>query len=98
MITSNIDLLQLSAAQFEPLVGELFDVNEQALVLELIEVTRLQSPSPRSEPFSLVFRSSTHRLQQSTFRLTHLQLGSFDLFIVPIEPDANGSKYQAIFN
>jgi len=93
-----LDLATLSPEQFEPLVGTLFAVNDVADVLELVSVARLNSPSPRTQPFSLTFASRTHQLTQATFRLAHGELGGFDVFLVPLQPDARGGLYEAVFN
>lgn len=93
-----LDLMTLTPAHFEPLVGTRFAVAGQADVLELLEVVPLPSPSSRQQPFSLVFTSRTHRLAQASFPLAHAALGEFELFIVPIQPDARGPLYEAVFN
>jgi hypothetical protein len=93
-----LDLATLTPEQFDPLVGCAFSVNDIADVLVLLEVERLKSPSSRAQPFSLMFTSKTHRLTQSTFRLAHARLGEFDLFLVPLQPDARGALYQAVLN
>jgi hypothetical protein len=92
------DLASLTVEQFEPLVGDSFSVNDVDGVLELLAVERLRSPSPRAQPFSLLFTSRTHRLTQSTFLVAHAALGGFDLFLVPLQPDARGPLYEAVFN
>ena len=93
-----LDLATLTPEQFDPHVGTRFAVNDVADVLELVAVARLNSPSPRPQPFSLTFASRTHTLTQSTFRLTHAVLGTFDVFLVPLQPDARGGLYEAVFN
>ncbi|MBK7043615.1 MAG: hypothetical protein IPH50_07935 [Rhodanobacteraceae bacterium] len=93
-----INLATLTPEQFDPLVGTGFTVNGTPDVLILLDVQHLQSPSARAQPFSLTFTSRTHRLLQSTFRLVHPQLGEFDLFIVPLQPDARGPIYKAVLN
>ena len=50
------------------------------------------------QDFSLIFTSTTHRLTQATFRLTHPALGEIDVFLVPLQPDARGPIYEAVFN
>lgn len=79
---------------------------EHDFEVELIEAAQLSdSTSPplpagqsRRTPFSLVFRSAPSlRLPQSIYRLQHEQIGSFELFLVPIGPDQSGMRYQAIF-
>ena len=93
-----IDLAKLTPEHFDPLVGQDFAVNGIEGVLVLLEVERLKSPSSRAQPFSLLFTSKTHRLDQATFRMAHPVLGEFDLFIVPIIPDKHGARYEAVFN
>jgi hypothetical protein len=36
-------------------------------------------------------------LPQRIYRIEHATLGAFDLFLVPIGPDAQGLRYQAVF-
>ncbi|MGO9960811.1 MAG: DUF6916 family protein, partial [Solirubrobacteraceae bacterium] len=50
-------------------------------------------------PFSLIFTApSPPILAQGMRRLTHDSLGELDLFLVPLQPDSGGARYQAIFN
>ncbi len=66
--------------------------------LELVEVTE-RNDAPAFEQFSLVFRGAmTPVFPQRTYRVEHETLGSIDLFLVPIGPDAAGMRYQAVFN
>lgn len=93
-----IDLATLHPEHFDTLVGSAFAVNGVAGVLVLLQVERLKSPSSRAQPFSLLFSSTTHRLTQATFQLAHPALGQIDVFIVPLQPDARGPLYEAVFN
>ena len=93
-----LDLATLTPEQFDPLIGSRFAVNGIADVLELLEVNRLQSPSSRVQSFSLLFTSRSHRLLQDTFRVVHADLGELEIFLVPIQPDARGALYEAVFN
>jgi len=93
-----LDLAQLAPEAFDGLIGTHFSVNGLPDVLELLEVERLKSPSSRTQPFSLLFTSRTHRLEQSTFRLMQQALGELDVFLVPLKPDARGALYEAVFN
>ena len=77
------------------------------LELELVEVEALGSASPgggsppsvRQDPFSIVFRGPKDKaLGQGTFRMEHDEIGSFDLFLVPIGEDQSGRQYEAVFN
>jgi hypothetical protein len=50
-------------------------------------------------PFSIIFRGpSGQSLPQRIYRLEHAQLGTLDLFLVPIGPDGVGMCYEAVFN
>ena len=50
------------------------------------------------EPFSLLFRGPGNlQLPQRTYRIEHDPMGTFDLFIVPLGPDDQGFRYEAIF-
>ena len=49
--------------------------------------------------FSLVFSGPrVDPLSQRIFRLDHDEIGSLELFLVPIAEDAAGVRYQAVFN
>lgn len=74
------------------------------LGLELIEATESTEPGGRGpagqerRQFSLVFRGPFEpMLPQLIYPLTHDELGSLDLFLVPIGPDQVGMRYQAAF-
>lgn len=66
--------------------------------LTLATVDDLAPGSPgRRLPFSLTFRGAPG-LAQRTYQVDHQELGTFDLFIVPLQPDATGPRYEAVFN
>jgi hypothetical protein len=68
------------------------------LPLELSEVTE-KNFVPHAEQFSLIFRSSASGyIPQGTYTFEHDKLGVFDLFLVPIGPDAIGMRYEVVFN
>jgi hypothetical protein len=70
----------------------------EPIVLQLYEVAE-QNRSPQIEYFSLLFRGPlTAQCKQGIHSLRHEKLGSLDLFLVPIGPDAHGMRYQAVFN
>jgi hypothetical protein len=71
----------------------------QSVELELVEVTDNGEVAGQTERFSAVFRGSLEQFfQQGTYTLGHEQLGSFELFIVPIRKDEAGFYYEAVFN
>ncbi len=88
-------------------VGERFRIlidEATALTTLLIEVTPAPDPGIRSAragraPFSLVFRSPPGApLPQHIYRVQHDELGALDLFLVPIGPDEEGMRYEAVFS
>lgn len=65
---------------------------------KLIEVSDLLL-SPRQERFAIVFRGPNETLLgQGNRRFVHDQLGEFELFLVPISQDDQGTNYEAVFN
>ena len=74
-----------------------FNVTE-AIEAELTEVSE-HLLSPRQGRFSIVFRGPNEIvLGQGVHRIEHDQMGVFDLFIVPISRDEQGTYYEAVFN
>lgn len=50
------------------------------------------------EPFSVVFRGNSNTvLEQQIYLIKHGTLGDMELFIVPIGPDDEGMRYEAVF-
>ena len=95
-----------TAETFAPHLGTAFRIyvaGVPELDVELVTVTPHQSPgSPEAQgrraPFSLLFRGPpTPVLPQRIYSLAHAQLGTFDLFLVPIGPDEQGMRYEAVF-
>ncbi len=92
----------LSAADFEPLVGQnlSFEFAASACELELIEVRPIRNPSPReAPPFALILRGPRNSpLQHGIYRVQHPARGPLDLFMVALGPDPHGFSYEIIFN
>jgi hypothetical protein len=73
--------------------------------LELVEV-RAHPPDrlrPRAglrpRPFSLLFSGpAAESLPQGTYRVWHPELGTFELFLVPVGPFEEGGRFEAVFN
>ena len=92
-------------ATFAEHAGQKFRMHvgpSEAIELELIEIFARTSGAvigdARREPFSIVFRGPTHPLQQQRiYKLEHEKLGTFELFLVPIGPDKDGMRYEAVF-
>jgi Domain of unknown function (DUF6916) len=97
-----------TVSTFAPHLGETFRLHPDAAPpfgVDLIEARALGEPAsdeavdggPRA-PFSIVFRGPTDRLlPQRIYRLEHDELGAFELFLVPIGPDRDGMRYEAVF-
>lgn len=97
---------QLTKAGFEPHLNTTFRAfyaEGQFLELELIEVSdpdERRARKPRwQERFSLLFRGPADTmLPHSTYLFRHEAMGDFDLSISPVEQDARGVYYEAVFN
>ena len=51
------------------------------------------------ERFSAYFLGPADRyLEQKTYSIEHEQMGVFDLFLVPVNQDQDGFRYEAVFN
>jgi hypothetical protein len=103
-------LENLTLESFTGLVGQSLTLrldDDQTRTLELIEATprgeAAASSAAGRRPFSLVFVDSAstvaEHLPQGIYRVTHAQLGEYDLFLVPLGPSADGVgiRYEAIF-
>lgn len=84
-------------------VDDVFEVSAgEAIAFEahLVEVSPMGStvgPTGRS-PFSAVLRGPANEApEQAIYQVRHPELGSFELFLVPIGPDDEGMKYEAVF-
>jgi hypothetical protein len=66
--------------------------------LELISVTRLAN-GPAVKAFSAIFRGTADRpLGQGTYLTRHARMGEAPLFLVPVGREADGMRYEAVFN
>jgi len=97
-------LESLAVGDFSGRIGEGFRVPlvDGSIVLTLAEVTdlaRKDHAGPRRAPFSLVFRGPLSPvLPQRIWPLEHAALGRLEIFLVPIGPDPEGMRYEAVFN
>ena len=98
---------KLTSGDFTPYLNQTFHIHvasTESLDAELIEVSELgAAPEADSQPagrraFSLVFRGSPDPiLAQAIYRVAHSEMGSVDLFLVPIGSDTRGMRYEAVF-
>lgn len=99
------EIQDLSLDHFLPLLGQGFSLrleNGETYTLELEEAVSLGSAAGPGfrQPFALHLRHPRGDafLPQRTYCLEHPTLGAFDLFIVPLGPDARGMRYEIIFS
>ena len=70
----------------------------ETVEMELVEANDVGS-TPRQAQFSIVFRGPHNPpLAQGIHKIEHDEIGTFDLFLVPIRRDQTGIYYEAIFN
>ena len=99
-----MDKLALSA--FESHVGSVFRLAaepDSEIDLILISAARMPSNDPPGStdfgrPFSLLFRGpESQPFGQGTQTLSHQAMGRLEIFLVPMQPDAEGPLYEAVF-
>jgi hypothetical protein len=70
--------------------------------LKLVSVTpRKVDPTEQAgmERFSAVFSGPLDSfLPQQTYHMTHPEMGEFDVFLVAIGTEADGFRYEAVYN
>jgi hypothetical protein len=91
---------RLTVDDFKHRVGETFSATagDRVLTLTLTAVDELSGPPGGRTPFSLEFRDDARdHVPQQTVAIEHPEMGSFDLFVVPLGPSDDGMRYEAIF-
>jgi len=100
------DLKDLTIEDFSPRVGSRFqldtaDAEVGTVAIELVEASPMGSRSSvgeRRQPFRLIFHGPRRpALVQRTYRLEHGEIGSYEVFLVPIAEDAEHRHYEAVF-
>jgi hypothetical protein len=94
-------LENLHLESFSEHVNSKFSVKREsagAVELQLVEAQSVGA-NPAYEQFSLLFRGPLNSfLEQSIYSFEHDDLGTFEMFIVPVRQDKNGFQYQSIIN
>jgi len=94
----------LTENEFSKHVGTQFQISlgEREVNLTLAEVKAYMPEANEEigmERFSVFFNGPADiMLPQQTYRMQHEQMGAFEIFIGPIRRDANGFRYEAVFN
>jgi hypothetical protein len=71
------------------------------LDLTLLEVQthRYAPPGQKRHGFSITFRSARPgHVEQGIHTLSHEQMGTVEIFLVPVGPREGGMCYEAVFN
>ncbi len=96
-------LEELTIEDFSTRVGDAFPATAgdgRALTLTLDSVDPLPRPvgDKGREPFSLEFHDAApDPVPQQIVAVEHPEMGSFDLFVVPLGQGPDGMRYEAIF-
>lgn len=94
----------LRADDFEPHQGTPFRIAGEGGAIEatLIAVVALRGDTvdqAQRPPFSLTFRCPADMAPvQRIYRLEHDTLDPLELFLVPIGPDGEGMRFEAVFS
>lgn len=94
------DLTTVTAEQFAQFQGQEFMLTsvEAPVALTLIEVTKLGAGEREGGAFSLLWQGpQSPVLTQEIHRLSHLQTGECDVFLVPVAQKEAGFQYEAVF-
>lgn len=95
----------LQLADFAPHQGTVFELSGEGvptpLPLTLVEARTLVAGdgiANRRQPFGLVFRGPLQPLlPQRIYTLAHPEVGTHEIFLVPIARKTDGLEYEAIF-
>lgn len=91
---------ELRLDEFERLEGEAFELllDEQAVPMRLTRVQPLPPTGRAAGSFTLDWRGPAEPLlPQAIYRLRRGE-DEFEMFIVPLAKDAEGVRYEAVFN
>src|SRR5688572_32081511 len=94
----------LQSTDFQSQLDQLFCIhlgNATTIDLQLVSVKELGAASQPEfrNPFSLHFLGPVSRqyLPQHTYQMVNEKLGTIDIFVVPLGPEAGRMRYEAIF-
>ncbi len=92
----------ITLESIKPCEGDMFTLklkNGSELELMLTEVKSGRKLSEDHECFSLLFQDEARSsLHQRIYELDHTEMGTFSLFLVPVDADEKGHYYEAVFN
>ncbi len=92
-----------SLDNFEPLLGQAFEISTapgsvSAVLIQACNLREAQGAGRLSRQFSLIWRGPRNVvLEQGIYPVQHPALGTMELFLVCLGPDAEGMRYEAVF-
>lgn len=94
---------KLTLDDFRPLLDDTFAVHagEQAAQFRLVSAQPVGEgrTNGKRAPFSLTFQAPPEvRPVQGLYRLEHEELGTLEMFLVPVAGDQQGTDFEAVFN
>jgi hypothetical protein len=100
-----VDVGSLTAGDFAGRLQQVFRIRLdgggwlEVHLAEVAEAPDRAAPGARMRrPFSILFRGPPGpSLPQRIYRLEHAEMGALELFLVPLGPDAEGTRYEAVF-
>ena len=98
-----MDIADVSVETFAGREGETFAIRfkDGTIELKLAAVEGMPEDWGRTDkriPFSVVFEGPLeHVLPQRTWPLDHAELGRLEIFLVPLGPEGDAMRYQAVF-
>jgi len=98
-----LNVADVTREAFEPYLEAAFQVSadaETSFEARLIEVSPMgETVGPEGRrAFSVVLRGPENDSpEQGIYLVEHEELGSIELFLVPIGPDDEGMRYEAVF-
>ena len=97
------DLAELTVDDFTPHAGSRWTLRAagiaEAIPLDLVEIAAGGQALRRGRrAFSLIFRGPRGpSLPQGLYHLEHPVMGQLEIFLVPITPEPDGARYEAVF-
>lgn len=93
----------LTLATFAERIGAGFRIrasDELVVEVTLAEAVALgeAGAAGAKEPFSIVFRGPAEQiLPQGIYQVEHEAIGGYQIFLVPLTPNGDGARYEAVF-
>jgi hypothetical protein len=97
--SAGMDLAELTREIAVAHRGSAFAVPAAGLTLTLDQVRVWPAPADAPRPPFALELLGPHApvLPQGIHRLEHAELGTLEIFLVPVQPDAAGARYDAVF-